>query len=472
MPRVVAIHVDPDGTLGPANEYQDSTALQTLLCQRTHTQTQSAAALRTIYILEALSPDFVAVLGSHFQLHPTLFADHDRLVALENRATGELGGIPFLPSAIHGRDFVSLKYHEPLRLSSPPPGFRNVCDVSGRHIAVTRIAGSFSDVVIARRKCTFWTRKTEGGGWDWLIVCDPPIKRILTNYSGQTGYNVTTVPYKGGYRDFMPLRNQIKNLSAPPRTSLLDDLIFYLYTYSDTLNPGDPLSLRVFIEKIIASHYLKLSELILTLIERIQFDFSRKRDLSSFVISAVEEQWSDVQALQRRIGEYQDDLEATMLQLRISFDHPDVDRDSDWKYSAVDYQFLYLRFKEIGQRANSLNGSTAALASLTNSRQAAAAQTLALEAAERSIREAKSVKALSILGVIFIPLAYVASLFSMSQPYNPGGEQFWVYFVVAFPMIGVVLLCYYTLELGYAAGGMRWPYRSVMAIVKQRLKQQ
>jgi hypothetical protein len=74
-----------------------------------------------------------------------------------------------LPSAIYGRDHVSLKYHEPLLLSTLPTGFRNICDVSGRHIMVTRIMGKFSEVAIARRKCTFWSRKTEAGGWD----CEP-----------------------------------------------------------------------------------------------------------------------------------------------------------------------------------------------------------------------------------------------------------------------------------------------------------
>ena len=303
-----------------------------------------------------------------------------------------------------------------------------------------------------------------------LIICDPRIKRVLTNYSGKTGYDVTTSSYNAGYVDFMPQRDQIKSRSGPPRTSFLDDIVFYLHTHSNALDLADPSSLRIFVEKIAASQYLKLAEFLQTVIETIQFNLSRRQDLTSFAIAAVEEQWSDVQGLQRRVGEYKDDLEAIMLQLQIPFDNPNLKDMADWKDSTVDYQYLYWRFKEISQRANSLNGSTAALAGLTNNRQAVKAQELALEATERSIREAKSVKALTILGVVFVPLAYVATLFSMSDPYRPGGELFWVYFVVAFPLIGLVLLGYYALELGYTGGGIRWSFHTAMSTVKKNIK--
>jgi hypothetical protein len=243
----------------------------------------------------------------------------------------------------------------------------------------------------------------------------------------------------------------------------LDDIIFYLRTHSSALDLADPSSLRIFVEKIAASHYLKLAEFLQSTIEKVQFNLSRRRDLTSFAISAVEEQWSDVQAWERRIGEYKDDLEAIMLQLRIPFENPNLNHMTDWRGSAADFQFLYLRFKEIGQRANSLNGSTAALAGLTGNRQA-------FKSMEQSIREAKSAKALTIMGAVFIPLAYTASLFSMSDPYRPGGELFWVYFVISFPLIGLIVLGYYTLELGYADGGMQWSFRAAVRSVKEKLK--
>ena len=185
------------------------------------------------------------------------------------------------------------------------------------------------------------------------------------------------------------------------------------------------------------------------MIEVIQSVLARRQGSTGFALTAIEEQWSDVQVLERRIGEYKDDLETIMLQLRIPFVNPALN-NTGWKESIADFQFLRLRFREISERANALNGSIAALAGLTNNRQAMEAQELALKAAERSISEAKSVKALTTVGIVFIPLAFVASLFSMSDPFRPGERLFWMYFVVSVPLLGLIVLAYRILEQGYS----------------------
>jgi hypothetical protein len=268
----------------------------------------------------------------------------------------------------------------------------------------------------------------------------------------------------------MPLQERAKCSSGPPRSSLWDDMIFYLYNHARVLNLDDPASVKTFVAKILASHYLKLAEFLQTVIDKTQFSLSRHQDLTSFAIASVEEQWSDVQGLARRLGEYKDDLEAIMLQLQIPFEEPKLRSSSDWKDTILDFQYLLRRFKELSERVNSLNGSTGTLAGLTNNRQAARAQELALEATDRSIREAKRVKLLTILGMIFIPLTYVASLFSMSDLYRPGQSLFWVYLAVSIPLIGVIVLVYYTLELGYSNDEMKWSFRAATVSIKKALE--
>jgi len=296
-----------------------------------------------------------------------------------------------------------------------------------------------------------------------LIICDPPIKRVLTDYSGQRGYNVTTSPYNGGYTDFLPLKDQVKSRAGPPQTSFLDDILFYLRNHSDTVDLSDPSSLRVFVEKISASHYLKLAEYLQATISTIQWNLSRRQDLSVFSLSATEEQWSDIQAWQRRIGEYKDDIQGIMVQLQIPLDNTDLGRMQSWKDSVADYQFLYDRFTEIGQRVNYLNASIATLVSIAGNHHAFRTQ-------ELSLHEAKSTKALTILGILFIPFAYVASLLSMSGPYALGGDLFWLYFAISFPLTGLVLLGYYILELGYANGKLRWSLHTLAGNFKERFK--
>ena len=164
-------------------------------------------------------------------------------------------------------------------------------------------------------------------------------------------------------------------------------------------------------------------------------------------------QWSDVQALEKRIGEYKDDLEIDMLQLRIPFELPQLLDIVAWSETKAEFQYLYHRINEVGQRAKNLNGAVATLASLTNNLQTFHAQEIALQAAERSLREARSVKTLTTLGAVFIPLTYIAAFFSMSGPYRPGERMFWMYFAAALPLTTLVLLGYNLMELGYADGG-------------------
>ena len=56
-----------------------------------------------------------------------------------------------------------------------------------------------------------------------------------------------------------------------------------------------------------------------------------------------------------------------------------------------------------------------------------------------SMAEAASTKQLTLIALIFVPLSWVASLFSMSNEYAPGGDQFWQYFAVSLPLVCLVL---------------------------------
>jgi hypothetical protein len=160
--KVIALHVAPDNSIGAPIEYTDAVALETHLFQVAE---RADSTSRYVYLLEGLSRDFVEVFGHHFSLHPSLFTDHERLVPCQGRMTGENGGLPILPSGLMDKDHVAFKYHEPLSLSKCPPGFRCVCETSGRHIAITRLMGKFSSIGTARRKCTFWSKTTTAGGW-------------------------------------------------------------------------------------------------------------------------------------------------------------------------------------------------------------------------------------------------------------------------------------------------------------------
>jgi Mg2+ and Co2+ transporter CorA len=56
----------------------------------------------------------------------------------------------------------------------------------------------------------------------------------------------------------------------------------------------------------------------------------------------------------------------------------------------------------------------------------------------QSLDEAASVRVLTLLGMTFLPLSLVSSLFSMGGAFLPGERLFWVYWAAALPFVLVV----------------------------------
>jgi Mg2+ and Co2+ transporter CorA len=78
---------------------------------------------------------------------------------------------------------------------------------------------------------------------------------------------------------------------------------------------------------------------------------------------------------------------------------------STWKDCEKDFQYVYFRLKILKERADNLMQAMTGLASIAGNRQ--------------NLEEAKRVKRLNLLALLFIPLAYTSSLFSMQDNYAP-----------------------------------------------------
>lgn len=60
--------------------------------------------------------------------------------------------------------------------------------------------------------------------------------------------------------------------------------------------------------------------------------------------------------------------------------------------------------------------------------------------ARRSFAETANISRLTVLALVFVPLGYVSSLFSMNPTNMPGSPHFWVYFAVAVPVTILVVV--------------------------------
>ena len=65
---------------------------------------------------------------------------------------------------------------------------------------------------------------------------------------------------------------------------------------------------------------------------------------------------------------------------------------------------------------------------------------VAIEQSKVAIKESHLISKLTYLALIFIPLSYIASLFSMGGDFLPGASHFWVYFAVALPMTTIIFV--------------------------------
>ncbi|KAI1808908.1 hypothetical protein F4811DRAFT_499412 [Daldinia bambusicola] len=107
---------------------------------------------------------------------------------------------------------------------------------------------------------------------------------------------------------------------------MIQDILFYLENHFNKLNIDHPESVRIFLEEIIVSHFLKLAE-------------------------------------------YQDDLEGIMLQLGVPPTcSPDTRDLKNWTDNIADFQHLLHRFLQMEKRVNLLSNPINTLATLVGNR--------------------------------------------------------------------------------------------------------
>jgi hypothetical protein len=150
-----------------------------------HLETRPTNDIGRVYILEGLHPAFHAVLGDHFGMHPSFFAEHERINVISSQFTQSDSMV--LPSIAASREHVILKYFELFNLPEEcQDTFLLDCAITGRHIGVTRYLGFFSKIGILRRKCSIWRRQAKSGkGWDCMSTGYCILKKTAVSYQSR-----------------------------------------------------------------------------------------------------------------------------------------------------------------------------------------------------------------------------------------------------------------------------------------------
>jgi hypothetical protein len=274
-----------------------------------------------------------------------------------------------------------------------------------------------------------------------VILCDPQLdelddkpreyNRRNNTYSDlKPSEELKNSSFQDGYVDFIPTVSPRVAAEKPkhPHSSMLRDLVHYYKNHADLFQIedwADPTRSSLFVKKIVAAHYLQLVDYIKAMLPSLEL-----RLTTAWV--EEQEQWKSLQTISRRCGNYRDDIEDTLLSLGYPVDTLDSGRRVDWTDCQKDFQYVYFRLKILKERADTLMQSMTGLASIAGNRQ--------------NLEEAKRVKRLNLLALLFVPLAFTSSLFSMQDDYAPNKESFWVYWVSALSVVALTLIITWILD--------------------------
>ena len=207
----------------------------------------------------------------------------------------------------------------------------------------------------------------------------------------------------------------------------------------------EPLVSTIFLKKIVASNYLILIEYIRGMLSNLEIAWSsQEQDISEIKIAWAEQRWSELQSWSRRCSEYCENAESILDSLDIPLSESLASKD--WSSCEKDFRLINKKLKGLKSRSDTLTSSLTGLAGILGNRQA-------LKEANRSLHEAKSVKILTLLGMMFLPLSLTSQILSMSERFLPGPGHFWVYISVAIPSVAIVFLVVYLINLGYGTDG-------------------
>lgn len=255
------------------------------------------------------------------------------------------------------------------------------------------------------------------------MIVDEPVNDILVGRERDARRKASTnEPFQGGYADFIPYNNLKEALQndGPPRKSMFDDLCYYFSHHSNQMMLTDqPSSAAIFLKKIIASHYMMLYRYTEGMLDHLTWFLGNQQNYAGVDVNALAaDLWSDLHAFNRRCQYDLNEVSSIVTDLDLNLASGDA--------SAKDFLTLQRDFTRLKTKAEALIASCNTLANVVGIKQ--------------SLREARNVTRVTILGAFFLPLSLTTGLFSMAPQYLPGAPGFWIYFAIAIPIVLMVFI--------------------------------
>ncbi|KAI1639629.1 hypothetical protein F4809DRAFT_594920, partial [Biscogniauxia mediterranea] len=390
-----------------------------------------------LYIVEDLSRDVVEILGSKLDIDPLFFREQISDYFWYNTRDPWVE-LPDLEVVSRDRPFFRISYMQPRY-------FEN----ENEFIAAKREAGLFNvlrrldddnhgslfdengaTVALVRCKTSLWIKPGTEKDRIGVLLIDPPITR--------------GIPLWGGYRPFVgsPTLSQAqRTYDKPPRDTLYNELLFWTrkMAQGDIDAVGEhPLVMAHRMFQIVCAEWLTLNRYILARLGQIEWEVERPDFRVESTTRGIDSSLSKSHTWRRRLPVYRGLITDTMDKLfrrgvpgvsrpapEPAYAKPAPPRDAvaDLRedFDAVDRQIAGLL-----RQTERITAVTTAVAAFEESR--------------RAVEQNRALGRLTYLAVIFAPLSFVSSFFSMSDNVSALSQTYWVYFCVAVPISLAVYL--------------------------------
>jgi hypothetical protein len=268
-----------------------------------------------------------------------------------------------------------------------------------------------------------------------LALVDPPVRNAFFvdergKQRAKLPIDISSGPFQGGYDDFMPSTSysnkSVNIVRGSPRISLFDDLIYYWRKeLPNIFEPQAPtlLALSYYPLKIIVAEWVNFANLMHYAVENLEYSIEGL-SVTASELQGLESNIRTLQGWRRRTASSLNKMRS--LAREVESLRSDSPFSETWESLIGDIEHVVSRIDIYGRRFDAMVPVITSFIQIVESR--------------RSFAETKSITRLSYLALIFVPLTFVCSLFSMSGDLAPGKQEFWIYFAVAIPLVAVVFL--------------------------------
>ncbi|KAI1778285.1 hypothetical protein F4818DRAFT_292698 [Hypoxylon cercidicola] len=384
-----------------------------------------------LYVVEDLSRDVVELLGSKLDIDPLFFREHINDYTWYN-ARDPWVELPDLDMISRSRPhFLRLAYMQP-RYFKNDESYKKAISQAGlfnvlRRLDVDLEHTSLFDkeeaiIALVRSKVSLWIREASAD--------QPAIGVLLIDPSIKEGY-----PLWRGYRPFKnsPTPSNKTTFEAAPKTSLFEDLLFWIrQTSQEDVNAiqTNPRAMAFRALQIICAEWLTLTRYVTARLGQIEWEIERpdfrivKQDGNDTINFNTSLQ--KLHTWRRRLPLFRDMVSEAHTKLFPGDPGPGAGPGDCIGQLRKDFEI-------VARHINDLLSRTERIA-------AVATAVTAIEESRRAIEQNKALGRLTYLAVIFAPLSFVSSFFSMSENVAELSQTIWIYFCVAVPISALAFL--------------------------------